>query len=145
MRDGYPIFGKHWGKPARWKIHRRSENRSRRGPHRCFPYRKEYRMQKTMVKSAAAGTLLGGSLLFTGLGVASAAPVTNIADGLVSVQTGNITVAKDVNVDVAAQVAANVCGVNVSDVNVLAEQVDASGAPVTVCTANNEPVTIANA
>lgn len=102
-------------------------------------------MQRTMLKTAAAGTFIGGSLLFTGLGVASAAPVTNAADGLVNVQTGNITVAKDVNVDVAAQVAANVCGINVSDVNVLAEQVDASGGPATVCTANNEPVTITNA
>ena len=102
-------------------------------------------MRKTMVKSAAAGTLLGGSLLFTGLGVASAAPVTNIADGVVSVQTGNITVAKDVNVDVAAQVAANVCGVTVQNVNVLASQVDQTGTPATVCTALNEPVTILNA
>ena len=101
-------------------------------------------MQKTMVKRAAAGTLLGGSLLFTGFGVANAAPVSNIADGLVSVQTGNITVAKDVNVDVAAQVAADVCGVTVQNVNVLASQVDQTGTPVTVCTSKNEPVAIVN-
>ncbi len=104
-------------------------------------------MRKTMVKKAAAGTLLGGSLLFTGFGVAGvadAAPVSNIGDGLVNVQTGNITIAKDVNVDVAAQVAANVCGVTVQNVNVLASQVDQTGTPATVCTSNNEPVTITN-
>ena len=75
----------------------------------------------------------------------SAQPDVVIGDGLVNVGVGDVTVAKDVNVDVAAQVAANVRGVNVSDVNVLAEQVDADGAPVTACRANNEPVTITNA
>jgi len=95
------------------------------------------------VKKAAAGAVLGGSLLFTGgMAIANAAPPVNLQDGLVNVGVGNVTIAKDVNLGVAAQVAANVCGINVSDVNVLAEQVDAGGTPVTVCQNRNEPVTI---
>ncbi|MGH8946652.1 MAG: hypothetical protein ACRDVL_10945 [Acidimicrobiia bacterium] len=39
----------------------------------------------------------------------------------------------DVNVGVAAQIAAQVCGVNVGPVAVLARQVDRSGAMRTVC------------
>jgi xanthine dehydrogenase molybdopterin-binding subunit B len=78
-------------------------------------------------------------LFFTGgLGVASA----QIQDGLVNVAVGGVTIREDVNVGVAAQVAANVCGVNVSDVNVLATQVDLAGNPVTVCQNDNRPVTI---
>jgi hypothetical protein len=101
-------------------------------------------VKKSMVKKAAAGTLIGGSLLFTGgLGVASAAPV-NIGDGLVNVQVGNVTVAKDVTVDAAVPVAANVCGVTVQNVDVLASQVDQTGQPATVCTTPTGPVTITN-
>ena len=99
-------------------------------------------MQNTMVKRAAAGTLLGGSLLFTGLGVANAAPPVNGGGGLVNVQVGNVTVAKSVTVDAAVPVAANVCGVNVQNINVLASQVAQTGQPATVCTAPSGPVTI---
>lgn len=68
----------------------------------------------SMVKKAAAGAVLGGSLLFTGgMGVASAAPPVQLQDGLVNVAVGNVTVAKDVNVGVAAQILAAVCGTDV--------------------------------
>ncbi len=75
----------------------------------------------------------GAALLFTGgMGVASAQPV-QVQDGLVNVAVGDVTILEDVNVGVAATVAAAICGINVSDVNVLATQVDASGGPETVC------------
>jgi hypothetical protein len=43
-------------------------------------------------------------------------------------------------VGVAAQLAANVCGVKVGPVAVLATQVDRSGAPATVCTTGDQAV-----
>ncbi len=64
----------------------------------------------SMMKRAAAGAVIGGSLMFTGMGVAQAAPpVNNIQDGLVNVGIGNVTVLRNVNVEVAAAVAAAVC------------------------------------
>jgi hypothetical protein len=83
------------------------------------------------VKKAAAGAVLGGSLLFTGLGVAQAAPPVNVQDGLVNVGVGNVTIAKDVNVGVAAQIIAAVCGTNVT-ADVLGT-VDQTGQPQTFC------------
>jgi hypothetical protein len=79
----------------------------------------------SMVKRAAAGALMGGSLLFTaGMGVASAQPV-QIQDGLVNLALGDITVLEDVNAAVAANVAALVCpGIDVGNVTALAEAVD---------------------
>jgi hypothetical protein len=88
---------------------------------------------RNIVKNAAAGAVMGGSLLFTaGLGIASAQPL-NLQDGLVNVGVGDVTILEDVNVGVAATVAAAICGINVSDVNVLAEQVDADDGQQTVC------------
>jgi hypothetical protein len=88
---------------------------------------------KNIVKSVAAGTVVGGSLLFTaGLGIASAQPL-NLQDGLVNVGVGDVTILEDVNVGVGATVAAAICGINVSDVNVLAEQVDTDDGQQTVC------------
>jgi hypothetical protein len=54
-------------------------------------------------------------------------------DGLVNVAIGDITI-QDVNVGVAALVAANVCGVQVGPVAVLARTVDATAVQRTVCT-----------
>jgi hypothetical protein len=88
---------------------------------------------RNIVKSVAAGTAVGGSLLFTaGLGIANAQPL-NLQDGLVNVGVGDVTILEDVNVGVGATVAAAICGINVSDVNVLAEQVDADDGQQTVC------------
>ncbi|BBY95921.1 hypothetical protein MGALJ_55900 [Mycobacterium gallinarum] len=87
----------------------------------------------SIMKRASAGAVLGGSLLFTaGLGMAGAQPL-NLQDGLVNVGVGDVTILEDVNVGVAATVAAAICGINVSDVNVLATQVDADGGQQTVC------------
>jgi hypothetical protein len=56
-------------------------------------------------------------------------------DGLVNVAIGDITV-QDVNVGVAAVIAANVCGVQVGPVVLLAQRVDATGVQRTVCTSD---------
>ncbi len=71
---------------------------------------------------------------------AAAQPVDQ--DGLVNVNVGDVTILEDVNVGVAAIVAANVCGVNVGPVAVLGRAVDRSGATRTVCENNGAPVTI---
>jgi hypothetical protein len=55
-------------------------------------------------------------------------------DGLVNVAIGDVTI-EDVNVGVAANIVANVCGVKVGPVALLARQVDAGGAVDPVCDA----------
>jgi hypothetical protein len=87
---------------------------------------------QNIMKKTAASAVIGGSLLFTGMGVASAAPL-QLQDGLVNVAVGDVTILQNVNVGVAATVAAAICGINVSDVNVLATQVDADQGQRTVC------------
>src|ERR1700761_448786 len=94
----------------------------------------------SMVKKAAAGAVLGGSLLFSGMGLAQAAPPVNLQDGLVNVGVGNVTIAKDVNVGVAAQIIAAVCGTNV-DAAVLGT-VDQTGDPQTFCSLPGGPLTV---
>jgi hypothetical protein len=82
---------------------------------------------------AAAGTALAGALL---LSVGFAAPANAqiaIQDGLVNVAIGDITILEDVNIGVAANVAAAVCGVKVGPVAVLGQAVDRSGDTETVC------------
>lgn len=54
-------------------------------------------------------------------------------DGLVNVAIGDITI-EDINVGVAALIAANVCDVQVGPVAVLGRAVDRSGESETVCT-----------
>jgi len=65
-----------------------------------------------------------------------------IQDGLINVAVGDVTILEDVNVGVAAQVAANVCGVKVGPVAVLGAAVDRSGGTRTVCTTEQGPVTL---
>ena len=99
---------------------------------------------QNIMKKTAAGALMGGSLLFTGMGVAQAAP-PQIQDGLVNVAVGDVTVLRNVQVEAVAQVLADVCpNLNVEDVNVLARQVDADGGsqPVANCTAFTQPVNL---
>jgi hypothetical protein len=61
-------------------------------------------------------------------------------DGLVNVMIGDISILNDANIGVAANVAANVCGVQVGPVAVLAQQVDRSGAQQTVCGTGDQAV-----
>ncbi|WP_142059532.1 hypothetical protein [Pseudarthrobacter sp. B4EP4b] len=99
-------------------------------------------------KKAGATLALTGSMLLAGgalAGPASAAPQLIGQNGLVNVAVGDITILEDVNVGVAATVAANICGVKVGPVAVLGTAVDASGTTRTVCTNNGAPVTISQA
>ncbi|SFP79683.1 hypothetical protein SAMN05660464_4305 [Geodermatophilus dictyosporus] len=94
-------------------------------------------MTSTLKRSAFC--LAATTALVTGVaGTASAQPVQ---DGLVNVNVGDVTILEDVNVALAAQVAANICGVNVGPVAVLGRAVDRSGAARTVCENNGAPVT----
>jgi hypothetical protein len=91
------------------------------------------RMRRSIVVLLMAGAL---SLGLTGLAAAQQ------QDGLVNVAIGDITILEDVNVGVAAQVAANICGVAVGPVAVLGRAVDRGGDTATVCTTPQGPVTI---
>jgi hypothetical protein len=82
-------------------------------------------------KRLAAATLLSGML-----SVGVAGPALAQQNGLVNVEIGDVTILEDVRVGVAAGIAANVCGVRVGPVAILATQVDASGAQQTVCEAD---------
>ena len=79
-------------------------------------------------------------MAFAVAGPAGAQPVEQ--DGLVNVAIGDIEILNDANVGVAAQVAANVCGVKVGPVAVLGRAVDRSGETRTVCETDQGPVTI---
>ena len=84
-------------------------------------------------------TLFAGAMLLGGAAAPATAQVEQ--DGLVNVAIGDITI-EDINVGVAAAVAANVCGVRVGPVAILAIQVDRSGEQTTVCTIGDQDVVI---
>ena len=88
---------------------------------------------RNILKTTAVGAAVGGSLLFTGLGIASAQPVP-APDGLVNVSIGEAGVLKDVKAVDAAQIAAGVCDMEVNQVTKLAETTEADGTEQTVCT-----------
>ena len=88
-----------------------------------------------------AGSLLAGAALVVGaMAPATAAP--QFQDGLINVAVGDVTINDAVDIGVAAQVAANLCGVKVGPVAVLGRAVDRSGEPRTVCTTDQGPVTL---
>ena len=91
---------------------------------------------RNVMKNVAAGTVIGGSLLFTaGLGIATAQPDTAPApDGLVNLSLGNAGVLENVKVADAAQIAAGVCELEVGQVTTLAETTEADGTEQSVCT-----------
>jgi hypothetical protein len=95
---------------------------------------------KTTIKRTVVGALLGGSLLFSGMGIANAAPPVNLQDGLINVGVGDVTIAKDVNVGVAAQIIAAVCGTDVTAA--VLGGVDESGDTQTFCTLPGGPLTV---
>ena len=90
---------------------------------------------RTLLLAAATG-----ALLLTGAGAASAA--TQTQDGLVNVAVGDVTIRDAVDIGVAAQVAATICGVKVGPVAVLGRAVDRSGDTATVCQTDQGPVTL---
>jgi len=85
-------------------------------------------------------TLFAGAALLAG-GAAPANAATQNQDGLVNVAVGDITIS-DVNIGVAAQIVAQVCGVKVGPVAVLGVAVDRSGDFRTVCQSDQGPITI---
>jgi hypothetical protein len=89
----------------------------------------------------SVATLFTGTVLAVGIASpASAQPVDQ--DGLVNVNVGDVTILEDVNIGVAAQVAAQICGLKVGPVAVLGTAVDRSGDTETVCESDQGPVTI---
>lgn len=87
--------------------------------------------------------VLASAALMVGVAgpAAVAAPPTN-QDGLVNVAVGDVAILNDVNVGVAAQVAAQICGVKVGPVAVLGRAVDRSGTTRTVCESDQGPITL---
>jgi hypothetical protein len=96
----------------------------------------------TRTKKLAASLLLGAAIFAAP--VSSVAAQTTTGDGLVNVAVGDITLTDTVDIGVAAQVAANVCGVKVGPVAVLGRAVDRTGDARTVCTTDQGPVRIVN-
>lgn len=92
----------------------------------------------TRAHRAIAGFVVAASLAVTAPAFAQIA----VQDGLVNVAVGDVTILQDVNVGVAAQVAANICGVKVGPVAILGRAVDRSGVTSTVCLSDQGPVTI---
>jgi len=105
-----------------------------------YPAQPRCNRRRNTIKRTTAGAVLGGSLLFSAMGVASAAPPVNLQDGLVNVGVGNVTIAKDVNVDVAAQVIAAVCGTDVTAA--VLGSVDQTGDTQTFCSLPGGPLTV---
>jgi hypothetical protein len=85
-------------------------------------------------------TLFATSLFAVGVAVPTASAQDQ--DGLVNVAIGDIEILNDANIGVAAQVAANVCGVKVGPVAVLGTAVDRTGDARTVCTTDQGPIRI---
>jgi hypothetical protein len=94
----------------------------------------------TRTKTLAASFLLGAAVLVTP--VSSVAAQTAVQDGLVNVAVGDVTILEDVNIGVAAQVIAQVCGVKVGPIAVLATQVDRGGESDVICEAPGGPITL---
>jgi len=84
--------------------------------------------------------IFSAAILFAGI----AAPTASAQDqdGLVNVMIGDINILNDANIGVAANVAANICGVRVGPVAILATQVDRSGAQQTVCGTGDQAIRI---
>lgn len=95
------------------------------------------------LKRLSAGAVTGGALLFTGgLGIAGAQPL-QLQDGLVNVAVGDVTILEDVNVGVAATVAAAICDVaDIGSINVLAEAADSGTTSDSICTVPGGDVTL---
>jgi hypothetical protein len=87
-------------------------------------------------------TLFAGAAMVTAAAAPASAAPNQFQDGLVNVAVGDVTILEDVNIGVAAQVAAEICGLKVGPVAVLGSAVDRSDDASTVCTIENEPIRI---
>jgi hypothetical protein len=95
-----------------------------------------------MLRKKALALMTASTLAF---GMAGAPVASAQQEGLVNVNVGDVTILQNVGVGVAANVAAQICGVQVP-VAVLARQVVRNNAPFTACTLGDQdaaaPVTI---
>ncbi len=101
----------------------------------------------TRVRSLVAALMVGTALVLTPMAADSASAQRQT--GLVNVDIGNVNVVRNVGVGVAAQVAANICGVQVGNVALIAVGVIQNQEQDTVCEIDqdgqNVPVTISPA
>jgi hypothetical protein len=95
-------------------------------------------VRRGRVKRPLAAVSATAMLVVGAAGPAAAA--TQTQDGLVNVAVGDVTIARDVNLAVAADIAANACGVNVGPVIVLAQNVDTTSTAATVYTTGAQAV-----
>jgi hypothetical protein len=95
----------------------------------------------TKTRQVVAALSFAGALV---VGTAVTSGQTTVGDGLITVAIGDVTITDVVDIGVAAQVAANVCGVKVGPVAVLGRAVDRTGQSRTVCTTDQGPVTLVN-
>lgn len=86
----------------------------------------------TSYAKRATASLFTGALLVAG--AAAPASAATQQNGLVNVAVGDITITDAVDIGVAAQIAAEICGLKVGPVAVLGVAVDRSGDTRTVCT-----------
>ncbi len=93
-------------------------------------------MVSTWARKAVVPVFAGAAIV----AAATPAAAQPVQDGLINVAVGDVTIAEDVNIGVAAQVAANVCGVKVGPFAVLGTAVDRSGDTRTVCESDQGPV-----
>ena len=93
----------------------------------------------TRIRRMFGALSLASALLVGGI---TASGQVAIGDGLVNVQVGDVTILKNVDIGVAAQVAAEICGLKVGPIAVLGRAVDRSGTTTTVCQSGQGPVTI---
>src|SRR5687767_13394111 len=87
---------------------------------KAHPVEQEGGTMTTRVRRCIASVFTGAVLL----GASAAPAMAQVQNGLVNVAIGDVTILEEVNVGVAAQVAANICGVKVGPVAVLGNAVD---------------------
>jgi hypothetical protein len=87
--------------------------------------------------------LVGVPLLAGAIAMGATACEPTVQDGLVNVRIGDVTILEDVNVNVAANVVAQVCGISVNAAVALIGAIDQDSEPVTFCRLANEfPVVV---
>ena len=86
----------------------------------------------TSIAKKSIATLFAGSVL--AVGVASPASAQTKQDGLVNVVVGDVTIAEDVNIAAAVDLALQACDlVDVTNVTLLANRTDQTSRSTTVC------------
>ena len=95
-------------------------------------------MVSTWARKAVVPVFAGAAVL----AAATPAAAQPNQDGLINVAVGDVTILEDVRVALGAQVAAQLCGINVGPVVVLGRAVDRGGPTETVCETDQGPVTI---